>query len=158
MKASKLPGVCRNGQEPSASSRGGVPDLGEEQRPYWAATSCSLAPSARPAGLPPAGRWCILAAGCSHPWRRSGCRGVHRPSLPPPGWRERAVVCSITHQVIPLCPVHPVLGPHHGADPLTVGVSHRPHSPCDAQPPPQGPQHPALGAEACGRPALHTPR
>lgn len=63
---------------------------------------------------------------------------------------------SITYQVILLCP--PCLVLTRGADPLAVGVSRRPRSPCDAQPPPRGPQPPALGAEACGRLALCSPR
>jgi len=161
MKASKLLGVCRDGQEPSASRGGGVPDLGEERRPPWAATSSSPSPSTRPTGLPPAGRQRVLAAGCSHPWR-SGCgRGCTDPLRAPrvggEGGRQRCAP-SITRQVTLLCPPRPVLGPQREADPLAVGVSRRPRSPCHAQPPPRGPHPPALGAEACGRPALLAPR
>lgn len=108
--------------------------------------SCSLSPPARPAGLPPAGRWWLWAAGCSHPWRW-GCR----EHTDPPRWRrgQQAVVCSV-------CP--PSSGstlsmPQGAVAPPRHSCCHcrclsRPCCPCDAQPPPRGPCPPALGAEA----------
>ncbi|OPJ88029.1 hypothetical protein AV530_008070 [Patagioenas fasciata monilis] len=40
----------------------------------------------------------------------------------------------------------------------STGVNCWSRSPCDAQPPLRAPHRPALGAEACGHPALHAPR